>query len=423
MTMPRTVGRLTTLDPVRRQGLRIVVASDGSESARPALAMARMITPIGSDVSVLGVVEPQPAVGAAGVPCYDPDEDARRARALQATLLEQAADAFAMVDAVPVTTRVGTPAEVIAAFAQEVDAHLVITGRRTHGRLWRMVHGETPLGVVDRTRACVLVVPETCDHLPRSAIVATGLDDASTTAAACLRTLLPAVRRVHLVHVRSVDEGTQRHDAGWRQLYEASVQFALDRAQAALALPHGAHVRVHRLSGSPTEELLEFADFTAVDLLVLGHHHRSALDRLARPDDVAARVVRSGRCAALLVPERARLADDEVPEVARTSDEPARWPAMADEFTRRELGRLADLEVRSERYGAQRAVPGLPFAGVSVEARARTAQLMFGAPGPGARHLTHEIFDVLAMTVRRRGERARLQVEHAGGYTDVVLER
>lgn len=97
-------------------------------------------------------------------------------------------------------------------------------------------------------------------------------------------------------------------DASW----EGVSEMLTDEGEAALAeveeLAAGAGVGVETslLSGSPSQEIVRYAEREACDLIVMGTHGRGGIDRLLL-GSVAERVVRSSEIPVLTV----RVGDDE----------------------------------------------------------------------------------------------------------------
>lgn len=62
---------------------------------------------------------------------------------------------------------------------------------------------------------------------------------------------------------------------------------------------------------------------------------------------------------------------------------------MFREFTDRNSGRLATLEVEDRELRAQLEARGYPLLGVEYDSRAGSVEIMLGDFAPGGRHLTH----------------------------------
>lgn len=131
----------------------IVVGYDGSEPARHALArVARWATP----ATALVVVAVTPSVTSPGLGVEMADQHLEADAALrEARDLLSADGSFAAVD-----TRAGTgdPAEVLIAIARELDADLLVVGRRGRDFVARALLGSVADRVVRHAPCDVLVV-------------------------------------------------------------------------------------------------------------------------------------------------------------------------------------------------------------------------------------------------------------------------
>lgn len=419
LSMPLSARRPATLGP-------FLVASDGGESSVPALVVARLLAAQG-EPHVVSVLEPMPMMmPPAEVPVYSIESDERRAEA-QATLLrEQVRGVFG--EALPgMEVLVGRPIALLARLARERRASLVITGLRHHGRLDRMMlHRETPLGIARESRLPVLAVPPGTRRLPRTVVVAVDLDAASVTAARKARPLLAEAEKVYLVHVRGTGNAPSAETVpAWERLYDRLTSSTFERITAALGLPAGAIVETRVLAGHPVEELLDFAEFARAELIVSGYHRRMLLDRLTGPRSVAERVFRGATCAMLLVPEAEGM---ELPvgteATTETIADRVTWAAELDAFARRNVGRVARLEVDTLDIGSQAQVGGYPLLGIEYDAPARTIRMMFGRLAGGAPHMTHNVPDPASLEIQRSsdGRDLALRVMHEGGYSLLMLD-
>ena len=415
-----TAARRTAIGP-------ILVATDGSDSAMPALVVARLLAAAGGEPHVLSVIEPMPMMmPPAEVPIYSIEADESRAQTQAALIREQARGVFG--DALPrMDVMIGRPIAVLARAARERRVGMVITGLRHHGRLDRMMlHRETPLGIARASRVPVLAVPQGTTRLPRTVVVAVDIDGASVEAARRARPLLAAAEKVYIVHVRGTgNEPSPEQAPAWERLYTRLTQSTFDRVVAALELPEKATVETRVLTGHPVEELLDFAEFARAELLVSGYHRRLLLDRLTGPRSVAERVFRGTTCAMLLVPESGGM---ELPlgDEARTETirDRAAWAGELDAFARRNTGRTARLEIDTLDIGSQAQVAGYPLLGMEYDAPSETIRMMFGLMQVGSAHLTHNIKRPESLEIQRSsdGRDLALRVVHEGGYSLLMLD-
>jgi hypothetical protein len=102
------------------------------------------------------------------------------------------------------------------------------------------------------------------------------------------------------------------------------------------------------------------------------------------------------------------------------------WQAYLDEFSKRNSGRMANLQVLSEELGTQEEAEMLPFEGVTLETKgslAASVEIMLGGKGAADdRNLTHTVSQVRSIALKRGadGREDALEIE-AGDGTKVIL--
>lgn len=138
----------------------IVVATDGSESARRAAREAiRLAHALGDTLMAVCVLKPAfPEKSRRSTPgCSAPSPGAvSMAEAALADLIETAESAAVHAEA---TVRVGFPAYEICRVAEEHDARLIVIGSRGGSGMRRLVVGSVSAGVLRHAQRPVLVVP------------------------------------------------------------------------------------------------------------------------------------------------------------------------------------------------------------------------------------------------------------------------
>jgi hypothetical protein len=81
------------------------------------------------------------------------------------------------------------------------------------------------------------------------------------------------------------------------------------------------------------------------------------------------------------------------------------WQAYLDDFSKRNSGRIANLEVLSEELGTQEEAERLPFGGITLETKgslALSVEIMLGGIGAADnRNLTHTITQYDGLCPRR----------------------
>jgi nucleotide-binding universal stress UspA family protein len=135
-----------------KTNLTLVVGYDGSDGSRRALARVRELA---IDYRALVIVAVAPDIRSAGmgVDLAGPQVDTER-------LLEEAREQLDGSEGAAIETRaaVGDPATVLTDIAREVDAHLVVVGRRGGDFVRRTLLGSVAQRVVQEAPCDVLVV-------------------------------------------------------------------------------------------------------------------------------------------------------------------------------------------------------------------------------------------------------------------------
>lgn len=94
------------------------------------------------------------------------------------------------------------------------------------------------------------------------------------------------------------------------------------------------------------------------------------------------------------------------------------WPRSLADFTRQNAGRTSHLEVDDPSLGAQPAQEGMTFRGVAYDPADDRMEIMLGAQGAGAEHLTHTVPHPDGLAVVSSDPRhAVLRISHGAGQT------
>jgi hypothetical protein len=95
------------------------------------------------------------------------------------------------------------------------------------------------------------------------------------------------------------------------------------------------------------------------------------------------------------------------------------WPALLQEFTRRNAGRLTIIEEDNPVLGAQREEQGIEFRGVAYDPHDHSVAFMLGQLEGTDQHITHVVHDVVSIDVSERTEKQdeAMRVEHGEGQT------
>jgi nucleotide-binding universal stress UspA family protein len=405
----------------------ILVATDGTESAEAALRAAAMLaTHTGADVTALAVLEGWPLVAADYgilIPPIDPPP-ARRQSLIQ-RVRTQLRTLKLDAEHWTIEIREGDPATTIARAARELDARLIVLGLGHHELLDRLFGSETALHTLRLAQTPVLAVPPTFSALPRRAVMATDFTVASIAAARHAFALFDTVEAVTVLHVSPPLELQPDAFAAWMSVFGEGVEPAFARVKAEIGLPESVKVETVTKSGKPSREILEFARSTNADLIVTGSRGAGLVDRIL-VGSTATGLLRGAECAVFAVPARSgeqRLAWPATGN--RVSLESSHWAEELDAFTKRNVGRLASLEIDDPEMGAQAQEHGWPFLGATWDHHDQRVEIMLGDFAGVGRHLTRGIAGVTDIDLLKdeTGRDWILRVAYGRGQTLLSLKR
>lgn len=404
----------------------VLVATDGREVSAPAMLAARLVAGrLEAPVRVVSVV-PQERIALPtpegmtypGVP-VEAQVAARSERVRDEMRRVLGADV-----AWPLEVRAGVVPAELADVAHEMEACVVVTGLVRHGRLDRLLRGETPLAVLDEAGLPVLAVPAGAERLPRTVLVAVDASDATLDAATFARPLLAEATTVYLVHVRTqLDVAPPMMASGSDQLYHERIRTAFQRVTAALELAPAVHVETMVVAGETARELLDFADAARVEMIVTGHRRRPLVERFVSRG-TATRLFHGAATWLLMVPEdprhRARLAQGSEAGTNAWLRDRTVWQTFLEAFTSRNFGRRAALDVY-DHLGAQTVVIGYPFLGIDYEREGAQVDLMLGDPAGTDRHLRHTVRRAVEMQLHRTADGQDAALRVSDGVGQVLL--
>lgn len=399
----------------------LLVATDGTESSDDALRAASAIADrTGQRVELLAVHEPLPMLAPDVQFAEGPAAQADSRATLKARVMEQLART--KVDPRwPLEVVSGQPEAQIASEAHRLGASLVIMGLGEHGLYERLLGDEMVLRVIRLGTVPVLAVAPGFMGLPTRVLAATDFSPSSVRAARLAESISHPGAKVTLAHVLSDEVDA----ANWKRsnaAFHGTIGRAFDLVIAGLR--ESAAVERELLVGDPAKSLLEHARVNQADLVVTGSHGFGFLTRLWL-GSVSQRLVRGARCSVLVAPpEEGPSYVDELP-AATTRFAAYEWAERLEEFTRRNGGRIATMEVIDPDLGAQVANRNLPLLGVDFDPRDASIHVMLGDNKAEGRHLTRSIRGVTAVQVLRErdGSDLMLRVAHGRGQTLVTLER
>ena len=393
----------------------LLVATDASESADPALVAARLLNEhLDGRVEVLTVFEPFPMyLPPPQMLALPTDFDAGTVDRLGARARRQVSDVIGETADWPVDVQIGDPAATIVRLARERNASLVISGISRHGIVDRVFGEETAAHVANHVEVPLLAAARGMRALPRTVLVAIDLDSPPVPVTPVIRELLSQVSAVFFVNVKPhVSPGERSELPAWDWAYDDVLAESRERVMASLDLPPRASRQFVTLTGNPAREILGFADYAKVDLIVVGQRRRSLLQRRLG-SGLPTRILRATTCSVLVLPrlhqgaEPSRSTTSAVKQArTETITDRQTWIARLAELSRRNAHRMATLEIDDTELGSQAQVSGYPFVGVDYDHHDDRVTIMLGTRRDGGTHLTHPVerpisIDVLEGTDHR----------------------
>jgi universal stress protein E len=398
----------------------LLVATDGTESADSALRAAHAIAArTGQSVTLLAVQEPLPVVAAEVQIAMSPRVEAESRATMRAQVDDQV-ERLHLDTTWPLRIITGDPAATIVSVAKDIGASLVIMGMGERGLFGRLLGDETVIKVLRLGTVPVLAVAPDFEYLPTRVLAAVDFSASSGRALRLAGQVTARGCRLTMAHVitRAIDPlNWTARDAG----YGGTVGYAFNRMVAEAGLAEATVVDRRMLRGDPADELVRLADELHPELIIAGSHGQNFLTRLLI-GSVSTQLVRKAPCSVLVAPpDDAPGYIEEMPEV-RGRFAFYEWAERLEEFTRRNSGRFARLEVIDPEIGAQLQENHVPFQGASFDPRDGRVQLMFESANG---HLTRSIGGVtgIQMLRDRNGKDAFLRVAHGRGQTLLTLER
>ncbi len=420
---PATLFPTAAAEPLAPGALRaggLLVASDATPESDAALRAADAIARrSGQAVSVIAV-HPHLAVAAIEAQVAPPYMNAEARDGLEQMVRAQM-ERLEVGAGWHVHTVIGDPGATIATVATEAGASLVVMGLGGHSLFDRLLGDETALHVLRMGRTPVLAVAPDFRELPNRVLGAVDFSASSGEALRVAGGFMSRMGSLTVVHVLPREKDV----ANWTALnaaYRGSVGRAIDRMVVDVELDPSIAVNRLVLGGDPTRELLRVIAREKPDLIVTGSHGHNFLTRL-RLGSVSTRLLReSGRSILVAPPDDAPGYLEEMPEEnGRLAFH--EWAERLEEFTRRNAGRRASLEVIDPELGAQVEEIGMCFVGAAFDSYDARIQLMFGMDRRS--HLTRNIPGIKAVQLirDRLGRDQILRVAHGRGQTLLTLER
>lgn len=300
--------------------MRILLGVDGSKSSdRAAALVANLAWPAGSTIDVVAAYPGSAGLFSMPGAVVAPDVVEETENGMEAEAQRMAVEVahrFATPD-LTIETQVlrERAATAILDLAVASDVDLIVLGNRGRGPFESALLGSVSAEVVDQSHRPVLVARS--ERIERILLA----DDGSKSAAAATQVVRgwPIFRgaSVRVISVADVDpewnpwlrgDGRREADAAaasqLREQHEALVE-----ATAASLRGAGLKADGEVLDGSPAQRLVEAAATWNADLIVVGMHGRSGLERLLI-GSVARSVVYHAPCSVLVVPGPDRAASE-----------------------------------------------------------------------------------------------------------------
>ena len=206
-----------------------------------------------------------------------------------------------------IVTRSETPYLAIAEEAAAVKADLLVMGRRGRTGLKRLLMGSVTKRTIGHAPCNVLVVPRNATLACNTILAATdgssfseaAVKEASAMAKACGAKLI-IVTAVHVEKSAPLDIVSSQMQKD--MIAEREMKAADDHIRAAKEIAEKAGVRAEALvyAGNAAEVIVHAARDKKAELIVVGSHGRTGIDRLLL-GSVAERVIGTADCATLVV--------------------------------------------------------------------------------------------------------------------------
>jgi nucleotide-binding universal stress UspA family protein len=283
---------------------RILLTTDGSEFSEGAVREGiRLAKNCSSQLTVLCAVDYNPEFAALAPQIIEKWEkearmhlDAVQARARKegidcATVVEKGEDAYRS----------------IVGYAEKNNSSMIVMGRRGRTGLKRLMMGSVTARVIGHAHCNVLVVPRAADLRFNSILVAT--DGSRHSAAAASEAVGLAKRNKSQLTVLAIvpAEIAAPTDLDFtidmrEKLVEEEMRHAEQNAKAVkeAAEKDGVAVKAFVMTGKPAETIIQTAADRNADLIVVGSHGRTGLERLML-GSVTERVIVLASCPVLVV--------------------------------------------------------------------------------------------------------------------------
>jgi nucleotide-binding universal stress UspA family protein len=283
---------------------RLLLATDSSEFSEGAIREAiRMAKRCGSKLTAISVIETNPEFESTAPQVLEKMEKEVRVHlnSVQARAKQEGV-------ACEIAVHEGEDSyKYIVDEAATQKSTMIIMGRRGKKGFRRLVMGSTTSWTIGHAPCSVLVVPRNAQVEFKSIVVATDGSPYSTAAASeaigiakrnSAKLAVLAVVPTDIALPTDIDFAAIQRE----KLADQEMQAAEKNAKAVkeAAQKAGVDVQAFVMSGKPADAIMEIAKDKSADLLVVGSHGRTGLDRLLM-GSVAERVIVLSSCAVLVV--------------------------------------------------------------------------------------------------------------------------
>jgi nucleotide-binding universal stress UspA family protein len=282
----------------------IIIATDGTTQSDGAVRVGRALAQRdGFSADLLSVVEPMPVFPTeAGImPDVTHLNDLAREGRAEA-LLRQRDRTHPGIRDWPFDMETGPRVEMIVARAERADAALILLGIGEHGVGARLMQRETAVRVMRAARCPVLALPSDAWGVPHSVVVAVDFTESSDHAALTAMSLLGHRGTLYLAHVLPRVVIPQGDPRPFDEVTGTDGTIArLQALERRLAPPPGIRIEHVILHGEAAHEIVAFAAGRKVDMIAVGAHGKSALERLVL-GSVSTSLIRTAPCWVLVAP-------------------------------------------------------------------------------------------------------------------------
>ena len=411
-----------TSSPKSETSGAVLIATDGTSQSDGAVATGcALAAMLGGGVRVVAVERPLRLAVPDTPELIDPRIKIRLTADLMGLVRSQCARIVPVTPDAPTVqpeVLMGDPPRVLGQAAVSAGAQLLVTGLGAHDLTDRIFGDETALKLARISRVPVLAVPEKSLTVPRRAVAGVDFSEASIYAAQTALRLLPMGGELHLVHIVSRERQMLEPWMSERE-YDRLVAHNFRRLRARLGQREGVTLTDAIRAGEGARGLLAYVEEIDADLIVTGSHGHGFVTRLVL-GSTTTKVLRSAKCAVLVVPPVERLAPQQGDGRKLTLHvDPGRWTDLLDDFSRANRGRRTQLEVDDPEIGAQAQEEDYPLVGVTYDPHDARVEIMLGHPRRGEWHLSRSIGEVTSIDILSdgSGHDLALRLRHGSGQT------